>query len=76
MNNAFSGADCNIPKRYTDPSNDDGQTPLHMAVGWGLTRVAEALIKYGADLNAQVCLSHTYPNSAKSRTRMIGLPAT
>ncbi|KHJ47577.1 hypothetical protein D918_01732 [Trichuris suis] len=29
------------------------QTPLHMAVAWGLSDVVAALIYYGADLNAQ-----------------------
>ena len=44
----------NAMKRFKNEADSDRQTPLHIAVEWGLTKVVDALIKHGADLNAQV----------------------
>ncbi|CAI4230935.1 unnamed protein product [Auanema sp. JU1783] len=48
-----NGCDVNAKKRFKNVNDDEGQTPLHMAVAWGQSEVVKALIEKGADLNAQ-----------------------
>jgi ankyrin repeat protein len=43
---------CDISARKR-PSDDD-QTPLHMAVVWGLVDIVTALVEMNADVNVQV----------------------
>ena len=36
-----------------DKPGSDGDTPLHLAAGWGYVEVAKALMSYGVDLDAR-----------------------
>lgn len=55
----FSGCDVNSPRRpgpngEGDEEARDGQSPLHLAASWGLEEVAQCLLEFGANVNAQV----------------------
>lgn len=45
-----NGADVNVRKEYSNPSDDDQFTPSHMAVSWGQNDVMRALKDRGANL--------------------------
>uniref|UniRef100_A0A5S6QBV3 FYVE-type domain-containing protein n=1 Tax=Trichuris muris TaxID=70415 RepID=A0A5S6QBV3_TRIMR len=60
LNVAICFSECNVNVLRKENVSGEGrtealekQTPLHMAVAWGLSDVVAALIYYGADLNAQ-----------------------
>uniref|UniRef100_A0A672L1J6 Zinc finger ZZ-type and EF-hand domain containing 1 n=1 Tax=Sinocyclocheilus grahami TaxID=75366 RepID=A0A672L1J6_SINGR len=53
-----SGCDVNSPRRpgpngEGDEVARDGQSPLHLAASWGLEEVAQCLLEFGANVNAQ-----------------------
>uniref|UniRef100_A0A673GLN3 Ankyrin repeat and FYVE domain containing 1 n=1 Tax=Sinocyclocheilus rhinocerous TaxID=307959 RepID=A0A673GLN3_9TELE len=53
-----SGCDVNSPRRpgpngEGDEEARDGQSPLHLAASWGLEEVAQCLLEFGANVNAQ-----------------------
>uniref|UniRef100_A0A671RV37 Rabankyrin-5-like n=1 Tax=Sinocyclocheilus anshuiensis TaxID=1608454 RepID=A0A671RV37_9TELE len=53
-----SGCDVNSPRRpgpngEGDEVARDGQSPLHLAASWGLVEVAQCLLEFGANVNAQ-----------------------
>lgn len=55
----FSGCDVNSSRRpgpngEGDEEARDGQCPLHLAASWGLEEVAQCLLEFGANVNAQV----------------------
>ncbi|MBN3311601.1 ANFY1 protein, partial [Atractosteus spatula] len=53
-----SGCDVNSPRRpgtngEGEEEARDGQTPLHLAAGWGLEDVVQCLLEFGANVNTQ-----------------------
>lgn len=47
------------PSGEGDEEAYDGQTPLHLACTWGLERVVQSLLEFGADVNAKDAESKT-----------------